>query len=156
VAARTGHNNIKGAARFGTVRIAGSGGAQRDADINGLEALQAGDRLRLGYRIDRPGFVAALSVDDAGAVTPIYPEKGSSVPARASAQPVYLPESVELTGQGRERVYLVLTDAPVAVDELSAAVKATYQRGGRKLTSLPIPYVATPGLEVYSWLFAKP
>jgi hypothetical protein len=148
------HNAIKGGARLAVARIAGD--EPRDARSSGAESLRAGERLGLGYRTDTPAFVAVLSIDDAGAVTPLYPERGLSLPAAPSAQPTFLPQSVELTGHGRERVYLVLTDQPIAIEQLAAAVKGTFARAGGNLGTLAVPSLAAPGLEVHSWLFAKP
>jgi hypothetical protein len=150
-------NNIKGGARLALVRI--GGGEPREASASGVESLRPGESLRLGYRTPDPAFVAVLSIDDAGVVTPLYPEHGPSLPAAPSAQPTFLPDSIELTGHGRERVYLVLTDQPLGIEQLAAAVKGTFARAGGDLGTLAVPSLppsAAPGLEVHSWLFAKP
>jgi hypothetical protein len=151
------HNNLKGGPhREGNARIAAAGGGdQRSPDPTGLERLRAGERLRLGYRTDAPAFVAALSVDDAGMVTALYPEAGASLAAAIAREPAYLPGSLELTGRGRERVYVVLSERPLEVEALGAAVKAAYARAHGDLATMTAPAVDAP-TDVSSWLFEKP
>ena len=94
--------------------------------------LGSGERLRLGYRVLAPGHLVALTVDDTGQVTPLYPERGASLPvAPQGADLTYLPDSVELTGAGRERVYLFVAERPFSVDDAAAATRAAFERSGR-------------------------
>jgi hypothetical protein len=149
------HNNLKGAHREGSARIAATSGEQRTADPMALERLQAGERVRLGYRSDAPGFVAALSIDDAGVVTPLYPEAGPSLAAAVAREPAYLPDALELTGHGRERVYVVLSEQPFTVEALGAAVRTAYEGARGDLAAMTAPAIGAPAA-ISSWLFAKP
>jgi hypothetical protein len=153
--AKVSHNGLKGARREGSARVAGTGGEQRSADPAGLERLQAGERVRLGYRTDAPAFVAALSIDDAGTVTPLYPEAGPSLAAAVAREPAYLPDALELTGRGRERVYMVISEQPIPVEALGAAVKLAYDRAHGDLGAMTAPALGAAA-DVTSWLFAKP
>ena len=61
------------------MRVAGSDG-QRTAGVDATEALARGERLRIGYQAGRPPYLLSLSIDDRGEVTPLYPERGPSLP----------------------------------------------------------------------------
>ncbi len=58
-----------------TVVVAGAAG-QRTARVDGDEPLAAGERLRIGYQPGGHRYVLSLSIDQRGAVTPLYPEAG--------------------------------------------------------------------------------
>jgi hypothetical protein len=150
-------NRLKGGAPLGNIRIAAAGGtAQRSAAPGATVTLTAGDRLRLGYRAPGPAHLVALSIDDAGQVTPLYPESGPgrAVPA-APADLAYLPDSLELTGRGRERVYLFLAPRPFTVEAAAAAVREAYAAAG-DLYKMKEPALAPGEADVTSWLFVKP
>jgi hypothetical protein len=155
-----GTNNIKSGDRLAEARIADADGReQRAAAAVGIVALRPGERLRLGYRSDAPAFVAAFSIDDAGAVTALYPERGPALPVATSRDLTYFPDAILLTGGGRERVYVVLLDRPLPVERLAAGAKTAYDRARGDLAAMrPAPDLApTEGvLEAFSWLFAKP
>jgi hypothetical protein len=157
-----GANRLKGGdAPLASVRLAAPDGAQRSAASGADVRLQPGERLRLGYRVPGPAQLVALSVDDAGQITPLYPERGSSLPVDAGSDPAaglhYLPDSVELTGSGRERVYLFLASRPFTVDDAAAATRAAFDRTGRgDLGKMEEPGLAAGPAEVFSWLFHKP
>jgi hypothetical protein len=148
-------NGIKGGAREGSARIAdASGHNQRTA--SSAETLRADDWLRLGFRSDAPAFVAALAIDDAGVVTPLYPESGASLAVAPGREASYLPQAIQLTGHGRERVYLVLADQPFTIEALAAATKAAYQQASGDLALMPTPALAGATSEAFTWLFGKP
>jgi len=65
-------------------------------------------------------------VDEAGQVTPVYPERGESLPAGGGNATVYLPESLEFTGSGAEKVIVILSDEPLQVDQVAAAAGAAF------------------------------
>jgi len=150
---RAPENRIKGGAGM-TVRIAGATG-QRDARGSGAEPLARGDRLRVGYAAGDHRYVLALSVDDLGAVTPLYPESGSSLPVADGAPSAtrYLPDSVELTGAGLERVVVVLSDEPIEVEAARRAARAAFDRADGDVTHLSPLGLAG---EEFSRIFAKP
>ena len=104
-----GHNRSKGSSVEATARIAAtSGSVQRSAPPGSQEMLEPGDRVRLGYKTVDPRYLAALSIDDSGEVTPLYPEAGPAFAVSVALETIYLPDSLEFTGAGRERVFLFL------------------------------------------------
>lgn len=125
-------NRLKGGAEVELRIGVGNGGPQRVAGT-AEEALGPGERVRIGYRPGPHGYLAAISVDEHGAVSPLYPESGQSLPVAASPQLAYLPGSLEFTGQGREKVFVVLSDAPLEVSQLEGAAKAAFARAGGDL-----------------------
>jgi hypothetical protein len=136
------------------VRIAGAAG-QRTAQVEATEALAAGERLRVGYQSGGHRYLLSVSIDEHGVVTPLYPEQGSSltVPAAVPTATHFLPDSVELTGAGLERIIVVLSDQPISVEAARAAAKAAYDRAGGDLSRLP--RLDLPG-EQFARTFAKP
>ena len=136
----SGRNNIKGddGRAAMTVVVAGRpGGEQRSAMPGIPEPLAAGERLRVGVRPGHHQFLVAVSVDEQGVVTPIYPEVGRSLPLPRSASLSYLPDSIELTGKGLERLIVVMTDAPLELGRVRAAAADAYRKGGGDLMQLP-------------------
>jgi hypothetical protein len=118
-------NRIKGGA-VAELRIGGGPGEQRIAGSGELTALGAGERVRLGYEAGGYHYVAAVSVDAQGEVTPLHPEAGESAPVEPGPDMRWLPGSWELTGSGAERVVLVLTDAPLPVESLVEAARRSF------------------------------
>lgn len=147
-------NRLKGGEAGAVVmRIAGRDGGQRFASANASEALSPGERVRIGVRAGERRFLFAVAIDDRGEVTPLYPDDGSSsllLPADRSLQ--YLPDSFELTGAGRERVVVLLTDTPVDLELVRRAVGAAFTDAGGDVTRLPA--LAVPGDQVHQ-LFSK-
>lgn len=144
---------IKGGAGM-TVRIAGAAG-QRNARVDGAERLATGERLRVGYTPGEHAYVLSLSIDARGEVTPLYPEQGASLPISDGAPSAtrFLPESLELTGSGLERVVVILSDKAVDVDAARQAARTAFDRGGGDLNRMPP--LGLPG-EEFSRIFAKP
>jgi len=144
---------IKGGAGM-TVRVAGAGG-QRTARVDATEALAAGERLRIGYQPGGHRYLLSLSIDQRGEVTPLYPEQGPSLPVAGGAAEAtrYLPDSLELTGAGLERIFVVLSDEPIQVEDARRAARAAYDRAGGDLGRLT--RLGLPG-EEFTRSFAKP
>lgn len=147
-------NRTKGASVEATARIASSS-VQRVAPPGSHEVLERGDRVRFGYKTVDARFLAAVSVDDSGDITPLYPESGSALPVSPTPETVYLPDSLEFTGSGNERVFLFLARKPFPVDAAKQAVKAAHQASKGDLATVPNPAFAG-GQDVFSWLFRKP
>jgi hypothetical protein len=80
--------------------------------------------------------VAAVSVDEKGSVSALYPEEGVSLPAEAAPRTTYLPGSLEFTGHGRERVIVVLSDEALRVGALEAAAQEAFRRAGGDVSRL--------------------
>jgi hypothetical protein len=152
-----GHDNrIKGSSIEATARIASVGAsAQRTVPPGSQEVLEPGDRVRLGYKTVDARYLAAISVDDSGEVTPLYPESGPAFAVFATRETAYLPDSLEFTGTGRERVFLFLARTPFDLGAAKQAVKSAHQAAKGDLSALPNPAFAG-GQDVFSWLFRKP
>jgi len=148
-----GYDGIKGGAGV-IVRVAGAAG-QRTARVDATEPLSAGERLRIGYQTGGHRYLLSLSIDEHGEVTPLYPEQGASltVPAGVPSATHFLPESLELTGAGLERIIVVLSDQPVDMQAARQAARAAYDRAGGDLGRLP--RLELPG-EQFTRTFAKP
>jgi len=152
----SGHNRIKGSSVEATARIASTKlPAQRTAPPGSQEVLEPGDRVRLGYKTADARYLAAISVDDRGEVTPLYPEAGQALAVSTTLETVYLPDSLEFTGAGRERVFLFLARTPFDLEAAKQAVKSAHQAAKGDLSALPNPAFAG-GQDVFSWLFRKP
>jgi hypothetical protein len=152
-----GPNRTKGAASEATIRVGrADGSAQRIARPDRIEALGPGERLRIGYRAAGARHLVALSVDDAGEVTPLYPEAGRSLALPRAAETRYLPGGLELTGAGRERVFVFVGEAPLEVEAAAAALRAAYAAARGELTMMAprLPAAAAP--DTFSWTFQKP
>jgi hypothetical protein len=161
-------NRIKGGeVCIASIRIAAADGSnQRSFPSGSSVRLQAGERLRLGYRVLKPRHLAALSIDDAGQVTPLYPEGGNSLAVAATTSTpalgpaavlIYLPDSVELTGTGHERIYLLVAEQAFTVDDALAATRAAFARSGPgNVANMAAPALAAGSIEILSWLFEKP
>jgi hypothetical protein len=152
-----GHSNrIKGSSVEATARIASANAsAQRTAPPGSQEVLEPGDRVRLGYKTVDARYLAAISVDDSGEVTPLYPESGPALAVSVALETAYLPDSLEFTGAGRERVFLFLARTPFDLEAAKQAVKSAHQAAKGDLSALPNPAFAG-GQDVFSWLFRKP
>lgn len=149
-------NRTKGSAVEATVRIASAAAsAQRSVPPGSQDLLAPGDRVRLGYRTDEPRYLAAVSVDEHGEVTMLYPESGPALAVGPSPKTEYLPDSLVFTGQGRERVFLFLARKPFDSAAARQAVKTAHESAHGDLGALPNPAFAG-GQQVFSWLFRKP
>jgi hypothetical protein len=148
-----GRNGTKGGGI--TVRVSGNGNPQRTAAMTTPEALAAGERVMIGYEAGAHRFLMVLSVDDRGAVTPIYPEAGRSVRLGkdAAGNIRYLPDSLELTGAGNERLIVLLTDDALDVEAARRAVRSAYEKA--KGDILHLPPLELPG-EQFQRTFIKP
>jgi len=118
------------------------GGASAQARLaRDDEPLAQGERVRVGYQAGDRRYLLVLSVDEAGEVTALYPERGQSLPADASPGTHLMDDSLELTGTGHERVVAVFTDEPLSVEEAVAAATRELARAGgvAKMGPLPLP-----------------
>lgn len=135
------------------LRIGGGEGSQRMARTDVLEPLAPGERVRLGYTPDARRYVLALSVDAAGEVTPLYPEAGQSLPVEPGAGTHWLPDSIEFTGSGTERVVVLLSDAPVTVEDATAAARQAFKASGGDVARMPA--LDMDGDQTH-WMLLKP
>jgi hypothetical protein len=130
---RHGHNTLKGGA-FITVRVRGENGVQRVAASAGAEALARGERVRIGYQRGDHRYLLALSIDDHGEVTSLYPEEGQSLLVNtrckgcSPAALEYLPDSVEFSDADLVRLVVVLSDQPIEVAAARRAARTAFKR----------------------------
>ena len=152
-------NRAKGGADV-VVRIGGDrapGGnsdrGQRVASSDGPESLARGERLRIGYKAGPHRYLTAVALDDQGHATALYPESGRSLALPPDTETHYLPDSVELTGAGAERVVVVLSDQAVDVDAVKRAAEAAYRQAKGDILHLPALNLAG---EQFHRTFLKP
>jgi hypothetical protein len=153
-----GGNRIKGGGAFeGRLQIALADGGQRALDPGGHARLQPGDKLRLGYRAPDAGHLVVVSVDDAGAVSVVYPDQGDTLPVAAARDFQFLPGAITLTGTGRERIYMITGAQAFGVEAVVREVGAAHSRAGGDLGAMgKLPF--GPGIDVttFTWLLDKP
>ncbi|MBS1150751.1 MAG: hypothetical protein H6Q89_2449, partial [Myxococcaceae bacterium] len=117
------------------------------------EALGPGERVRIGFRAGAYRYVAAVSIDESGEVTALYPERGPSLRVRADGTREYMSDSLEFTGHGLERVVVVMTSEPIDVEDVRRAAKAGYDEARGNLSQLGT--LDLPG-EQFHRTFLKP
>jgi len=131
-------NNVKGGGPQMAVRIAApDDGPQRTASETAVEPVARGERLRIGVRPGGRRYLFAVSIDDKGAVTALYPETGVSVAVPPTTDLQYLPDSVELTGSGIERLIVVLSDEPLELDIMRRAAVAAFEKAKGDVAHMP-------------------
>jgi hypothetical protein len=151
-----GRNQIKGGTGA-LMRIASVDNAQRSLSPTENATLRPGDRLRLGYTITTSGYLSAVSLDERGEVSALYPEGGGSLPVAATHGTTYLPDSLELTGQGRERVFLFLADRPLDAEAVASSVRQARAQAQGDLAAVPEPvFPGRNDVRGFSWLLQKP
>ena len=106
-----------------------AGQAPRIAQNN--ETLAPGERVRVGYQSAHRRFVLVFSIDEAGVATALYPESGPSLPAEQGPGTHLMPDSLELTGRGAERIVALLSDEPIDARAALAAASREFSRAGR-------------------------
>jgi len=148
---------IKGSTEA-TVRIGKADGTeQRAAAAGSLQALQPGELLRIGYRAGARGHLVAVSIDDAGTVTPLYPDHGPGLAVEPRADIRYFPDSIYFTGHGRERLFVVLSERPLSVGDVEKAARAAHESAHGDLSTASSVNVPGRGhVEQFTWLFEKP
>jgi Domain of unknown function (DUF4384) len=148
-----GRNRLKGGADISVVVAAPALGPQRVASSETPEPLVPGERIRIGYQSGGHRYVTSISIDERGEVTRLYPERGASLLAASEPQLHYLPESVEFTGAGTERLIVVLSDNPLDVDAVAAAASRAFELNRRDLSR--VERIEVPG-EQFHRTFLKP
>lgn len=145
-----------GAAVLVRVANAGDGTRQRTVREQTAEPLAPGERIRIAVQPGSHRFLVAISIGTAGRVTPLYPQSGGSLPVPSGGAMQYLPDGLELTGGGTERLVVVLTDEPLAQDLVHRAAVAAFRLGAEKPGDavLQMPRLSLPG-EQFHRVFAK-
>ncbi len=133
------------------LRIASPAGQpQRQASPQAPEVLSTGERVRIGFKPGEYRYLTAVSVDEQGVITPLYPETGASLPVNEDGATHFLPGSLEFTGQGAERVIVVLTERPLEVEEVKRAARSAYDAAHGDV--LRMPELAVPGGQFHQTL----
>jgi hypothetical protein len=121
--------------------------------VDGADFLP-GDRLRIAYSKERPGFLLVFGVDDQGRVFPYYDDKALTGVAVEAGARVLLPGSVELDAyKGWERVFALWSEHQLGDDVVRSAVHAALSGGNsdiRRTTILDLP------VEQMSFLLRRP
>jgi hypothetical protein len=153
--AEIGTNRLKGGSEVEVVVAGPANGPQRMGSHDPLlpEALGPGERVRIGFRAGGYRYLAAVSIDEKGEVTALYPERGPSLRVRTDGAKEYLSDSLEFTGHGLERVVVVMTAEPLDVEDVRRAAKARYDEARGNLTQLGT--LDLPG-EQFHRTFLKP
>ncbi len=148
----TPRNQLKGTSPALELYVGGAGARPRVAVPD--EQLSPGEKIRVAIRAPSAsdGYVVVISVDEAGEATALYPETGESLPSDPGAGSHLLPDSVELTGQGFEKVIAVFSARPLRVDQVLEAARAELSRAGSLRAMSPLPVGSTES----SQLLRKP
>lgn len=135
------------------VRVQSATGLQRDGSPDPLrpETLGFGEHVRIGYHNLHQPFLAVVSIDEKGEVTAIYPASGNSLPITSRSD--FLPDSLEFTGSGLERVIVYASKEPIDVNELERQAKVRYDEAHGNL--LQMGRLDLPG-EQFDRTFKKP
>jgi hypothetical protein len=151
-------NRLKGGDADATLRVAAGDGSQRSLLPGTSDSLRPGERLRLGYRNDAGRYLVALSIDDGGVVTPLYPEhEGGALSVPPHTTLSYLPDSLELTGVGRERVFLLLLEHATPIEDVLTAARVGHARARGDLQALAtLPLEGRGKVAQFTWLLSKP
>ncbi|WP_141591375.1 DUF4384 domain-containing protein [Myxococcus sp. AB056] len=147
-----GLNRLKGGATA-ELLIGGGLGPQREAIPGRPEALDLGERVTVGYTAGTHRYVAALSVDAIGEVTPLYPEAGASAPVAPGSGQHWLPGGWEFTGSGAERVIVVLSDEPLPQETLVEAARRAFAQADGDVDRMA--ELEVPGAQTH-WVLQKP
>lgn len=147
-------NRTKGGSDVEVVIAAPSNGPQRAGSPDPLapEALAPGERVRIGYRAGGYRYLAAVTIDEKGEVSALYPEAGPSLRIRTDGSTEYMP-ALEFTGTGLERVVVVMTEEPLNIEDVKKAAKHRYDEARGNLSQLGT--LDLPG-EQFHRTFLKP
>lgn len=99
--------------------------------------LEEGDAIQFRYRADGRPYLFVVSVDAAGAVSPLYPDAPTqSIRVDPEGTNVLEGSVILDDAVGPERVHAVFSRTPLRFDELKTAIDRA-RAGGTDVTSLP-------------------
>ena len=111
-------------------RLKGLGLTIHRKTARGVESLQTGDsvatgdRIQLGYTLDRKGYGLLVSLDGRGSLTVHLPEEEGDGPQYLAEGVIQLPFSYELDdAPDFERFFFVISDAPFDIKVVTDATK---------------------------------
>lgn len=120
-------NRIKGGGAL-QLYIGGAGATPRLARAG--EPLAPGERVRVGYSSAGHRYIAVISIDEQGEVSPLYPESGVSLRSADGSGPHLMPDSLEFSGPGFERVVAIFSNAPLPIEQVAEAARREFERAG--------------------------
>ena len=127
-------NRVKGGAEI-DLYVGGDGHTRTAAT---REMLAPGERIRIQYKPGPWSYLLVVSVDEDGVVSPLYPTSGPALPiGQDGGGARMLPDSIEFTGGGLERIIVVMTDEPLTVEEVAAAAREAFDAAEGDLDRLP-------------------
>ena len=91
-------------------------------------ALGPGENLRLKVHGNGHRFVAVVSIDEGGKVSPVYFAGGESLPLVGPEE--LLPQSIAFDGHGRERLVVLLSDGPLERNAVERATREAFEKAG--------------------------
>jgi len=120
------------------------------------EGLRPGDVLAFRYT-SRRRFLLLLGVELSGKISPYVPEHGPESRPIVAGERVFLDQGVELDEyRGPERLVAVLSDEPLAVEAVTAAVRARMEEMDHEARhAVPVTDLSFPDADVLSWLIEK-
>ena len=130
-------NTVKGGGGVLELFVGGAGQAPRLAKDG--EPLATGERIRVGYHAGEKRYLLVLCVDQKGVATALSPEFGHSLEADPTPGTHLMSDSLELTGQGDEKVIALFSDQPLEVRTALAAASREFARVGRLDQMGPLP-----------------
>ena len=149
-------NTLKGDGLGVDLRVAGPDGRQHSVPTSEPAALEAGARIRIGVRTLAPRYLVALSLDEQGEVSLLYPNGNESLALPAGPTTTYLPGSLEFLGQGQERVFVLLAEKPFATEAALSAARAALAKAEGDVARMSAPVPSGVSVETFSWLLDKP
>jgi hypothetical protein len=100
------------------------------------EVLAKGERLRVGFMPAGHAYALLLSVDAQGTVTPVYAASGHELAPSPGSTATWMYDSLELTGDGLERLIALYSDEPLGVNEVLKAALESYSAAGGDLSRM--------------------
>lgn len=90
-------------------------------------AVRVGEALSIQITTPKPGFLLVLGLDENRALTAYEPPRGTTSIPVSRDEDVTLPGKLVVAGApGRERVYALFTEHPIAVEDVATAVHAAH------------------------------
>jgi hypothetical protein len=111
----------------------GSAAGSREAPADAPALLSPGEGVMIRYSASAGRYLTVIAIDEQGVVTPVYPERGPSLRVEGQGE---LPDSLELTGPGAERLVAILSEEALEVGQVVDAARAAYGAAGGDLGRL--------------------
>lgn len=131
---------LKGSPRAGLRLLAAPPGASVALPLGDEARLEPGAILRFEVDLESEGYLTLLNIDDHGRITRYFPAPGERPTKMPPGRGQILPGSIELDDFiGRERLFLVISEAGDSEGVLEAALADAFEKAERRLEGLRIP-----------------